>query len=459
MDPVVFWVVQALGVVTTLITVLSFSQREKWKMMLCLTATNISMIATYILCGSVLGGLLVTGAMVRTIVYFLYSRQNKKPEPIIMIMFELYYIIIAIIMLRNKFEVYELLMLVNLIVVTYTSWQNDVRILRLGYIFSSLLLIPYDALLGAYSTILSEVLMLGSVAFSLIKYAKVTHSSEDVAQRYFRANKNFWGSSVEVKDNYDTIFSTGVDRTPFYNFCILKNHDKIYDTILDIKKECQAKSVKEVAYLPFNAKIYDRLVSDANMLNIFFPIEFHDVWMRLIDGFNLNNTKCKLQNVEYKEVDESKIGDVIEVYLKGYREKTDTSEKSLTDEEKVLVENLKHRNLTDTIDGIKISAYVAYYQGVPISLVCMLSNNVEAFVTKVSTIPAFRRKHVASSLMQYAINKHRIKGIQEIILCTDKYSTNEKFYAFNSFVEFAQAFALNVADITKYQAFIDSRKI
>lgn len=89
----------------------------------------------------------------------------------------------------------------------------------------------------------------------------------------------------------------------------------------------------------------------------------------------------------------------------------------------------------------------------------MLSNKVEAFITKVSTIPIFKRKHIASSLMQYGISVLRKKGVQEIMLVTDKYSTNEKFYAFNNFVEFGQAFALDVTDITKYKGFIDNNKL
>ena len=449
-----FWLVQGLGLGVILCTVLSFWQKEKWKMMLCFATTNAFMIAIYILSGSLLGGLLVAGALIRTIVYFIYNKSNKRPEPIVMIMFEIYYVVISIILWNN---VFDLLMLINLVVVTYTSWQKDVRVLRFGYIFSSLLLIPYDILLGAYTTAVSEVIMLGSVVYSLIKYARVTKSSEDVAQRYFTANRHFWGSHVEKYQDFDMIISNTVDRTPFYNFGILKNHDKIYDTILEIKEKCKEEKVKEVAYVPFDANDYDKRASDAHMLQMFFPVVFNDVWMKLIDGFNLNNTKCKIQDVVYKEVDESCIDQIIDVYLRGYHAKTDVTK--LTENEKLQVENLKHLNLTDVIDGFKVTAYLAYYNENPVSLVVMLSNDVEAFITKVSTVPIFRRKHIASSLMQYGISKQRLKGIQEIILCTDKYSSNEKFYAFNSFVEFGQAFALDVTDISKYKDFIDNNTL
>ena len=177
----IFWIVQGLGGLIVILTLLSFIQKEKWKMMLCLAATNACMIAVYILSGSLLGGLLVAGALVRTVVYFFYNKANMRPEPIIMILFEIYYVVISIIFWNNLIDLF---MIINIALVTYTSWQKDVRVLRFGYIASSLLLIPYDILLGAYTTAASEVIMLVSVIYALIKYAKVTKNFEKVAQRY-----------------------------------------------------------------------------------------------------------------------------------------------------------------------------------------------------------------------------------------------------------------------------------
>ena len=110
-------------------------------------------------------------------------------------------------------------------------------------------------------------------------------------------------------------------------------------------------------------------------------------------------------------------------------------------------------------NGYKLTAYIAYYNGNPISMLCMLSNKIECFITKVATIPAFRRKHVASSLMQFAINMQRKEGIQDFILCTDKYSSNEKFYGFNNFVEFGQAFALDITDVNRYMKFLENKSL
>lgn len=449
-----FWIIQGLGLWATICTCMSFFQKEKWKMMVYLSVTNVLLIVTYILCGSLLGGMLCLGALVRTIVYLYFNKTNKKPGPIVLVMFEIYYLVMSIFMWKTPID---LLMIINLVVVTYTSWQDDVSVLRLGYVISSLLLICYDVALGAYMTAVSEVAMLVSVVVALLKYAKVTKSYHNVAQRYFVANQNFWGSSVEVGDNFDMVTST-VDSLPFYNFGILKNYSNLQDTIMEIKAKCEEKNVKDVAYLPFDAQKYNECESSAHMLNMFFPVEFHDVWMKLIDGFNLNNTKCRIKNVEYRQIDESGIEDMIEVYLKGYHSKNNME--NLSQNEKSQVENLKKIKL-NTMDenGYMISAFVAYFNGIPVSLCVFLSNKVEAFVTKVSTIPIFRRKHIASSLMQFGISALRKKGVQEIMLVTDKYSTQEKFYAFNNFVEFGQAFALDVTDVKKYENFTKNNKI
>ena len=295
-----FWVIQSIGIIAVLLTIFSFKQKEKWKMMVYLLLTNIIFITSYYFVGNFLGIWLVLGALVRTIVYFYYNHSNKKPEPLIMFLFELYYIIIAILNWSNSID---LLMVINLVVVTYTSWQDDVKILRFGYIFSSVLLIPYDIFYGLYTIAFSEILMLIITIITLIRYSKVTKTSYDVAQKYFTANKLFWGSNVIENEDYDLIISDKVDKTPFYNFGIIKSDDeKVCDVIVKIKKEMKKRKLKEIAYIPFDAKVYNKNTSLAYTLQMFFPIEFQDVWMKLIDGFNLNNTKCKIQNIVYKDL-------------------------------------------------------------------------------------------------------------------------------------------------------------
>ncbi len=453
MSTAVFWIVQALGLISVVFTSLSFIQKEKWKIMIFLSATNLLYIVIYLLSGSLTGCLLCAGALARTIVYFIYSKLNKKPEIIIMIMFEIYTVVMAIVAWQG---IVDLLMIVNLIVLTYTTWQNDIRLLRYSYVFSTLLLVPYDILLGAYTTVLSEVIMFGFVIYAIIKYSKSTKNAFQIAERYHAANRHFWGSVVQNFENFQLITSS-TDSSPYYNYCMLKNYNNTYDSILEIKKVCKQNNLKELVYIPFETRKVNESTSQANTLQLFFPTEFNDVWMKLADGLNLNSTKCKIKDVTFKSISESEIEDAVEVYLMGYCNKT--SKKALTENEKLQVENLRNANLTDFIDGYKTTIYIAYFHNKPVALVGTLSNKIETFVTKVSTIPRFRRNHIASGLIQFAIGDQRNNGVQDVMLVTDKNSIPEKFYAYNNFYEVGQAYALNVSDMKDYKKFVEKGKI
>lgn len=130
---------------------------------------NAVLTITYILTGSLSGGLVVLGALVRAFVYFLYSKFNKKPNVFIMLFFQVYSIVITAVFWQGYID---LLMLFNIIIVNYVNWQDNLMVYRGGHVTSALLLIPYDILLGAYTTGLTEVFIFISSLVALIKYRK-----------------------------------------------------------------------------------------------------------------------------------------------------------------------------------------------------------------------------------------------------------------------------------------------
>ena len=86
----------------------------------------------------------------------------------------------------------------------------------------------------------------------------------------------------------------------------------------------------------------------------------------------------------------------------------------------------------------------------------MLNNAIEAFITKIGTLPLFRQKNVATALLQFGITKQRAKAVQDIIIITDKHSVSEEFYKFNNFKEIGQGYAFDVSDISKYKDFVEN---
>ena len=450
-----FWIAQGVGLLTIIFTIISLLQKEKFKMMIWLSLTNVSMIAVYLLLGRLLGALLVCGALARTLIYFFFNVRNKQPDAIVPVLFGIYYIVISIVMWNSWID---LLMVLNVVLVTYVSWQNNPTVFRIGYIMSSLLLLPYDICVGAYAVAASELVLLIESCVGLPKFIKSNQMAKDIAQRYFAANKEFWGSEVTKCDGYDLVVSDSADKTIFYNMGIITNYDDMLGSIKKIKEELQKRGLPETAYIPFDPKAYDTLKDRAFVLQMFFPVVFQDTWMRLIDGYNLNDVRCKIKGINHKEVDENNADEIISTYIMGYHAKANMDD--LSDNEKLQVEHLKKVDFSDKVEnGFTTHAYMSYYKNKPVALVCLLSNGHDGYITKVCTLPAFRRKHIASSLMQYAINDQRKKGVYNLVLVTDKYSTNEKFYSYNSFVEFAQGFAFDVSDTSKYEHFVETDEV
>ena len=426
-----FWVVQSLGVIVCVLTLSMMFQKEKYKTMLFSALTNLVLVPTYILSGSLVAGLLVAGAFLRTVIYMIYNKLNRRADSLCLVFFGVYYLAISIIFWRSFVDV---LMVANLVVVSFTTWQEGGRVMNIGFIVSSLLLCPFDILIGAYTSAVSEIIMLVGAIVFFCNYKDI--KAKDVAQSYFSANKNFWDTNIENYQNFDLVYSN-MDKSKYYNYAIVKNFENMDETFNEIKKVCKSKKLASVAYLPFDNKKYNTDLYIANALESDYKVEFEDVWLKLIDGFNLNNTRCKLPDVEFCETKD--YSEVLDVYVKGY---IGTNWDNITNEQKATIEIFKTQNFVD--EKVKIDMFVARYRGEAVSLVVFLREKSRVFVTKVCTAVKYRRKHLASALIQHAIDVERKRGARTFVLVTDKNSVNEKFYHFNNFREFAMAFALNI---------------
>ncbi len=452
LDPTItFWLVQAIGFIQVIILSASFFFKVKWKMMLLLSISNILSILVLIFSGTLSGALMVIGATVRTIIYFVYSKLNRKPDILVVLLVLIYITVITIVFWSGPLD---LIMFFSLALITISTWQNNVTILRVSYLIDGLLLFPYYILLFAYTSAACNLISAISSLIALIKYSNTTANPIFISQRFINANKNLWGSNIYSFETFDLVASNNGDKTSHCNYCVLKDYNNVYSSIEKIKEECKNKNIKEVVYFPFNTRHYNNETSLANTLNMFFPIERNDVLMKLIYGFNMKNTKCMLKEVEFKEVDETKIFDIVELYIKCYFKKD--SEKELTKSQKAEIQNLKNINLTDEVNGYKFCAYVAYFKEKPIAFLIMLNNAIEAFITKIGTLPLFRQKNVATALLQFGITKQRAKAVQDIIIITDKHSVSEEFYKFNNFKEIGQGYAFDVSDISKYKDFVEN---
>ena len=434
-----FWIIQGLGIVVLILTVISFLQKEKYKMFICFSLTNAFLIPIYILSGSLLGGLLVAGAFIKSIFFAYSNAKNKRPSFEMLSVFITYYILIAIVIGGS---LKDMLLLSNLLVLSFTSWQNDLNLLRSGYVLSSILLAMYDILLGAYTAGLSEIVMFVMTLSLIFRHRKSVYT--DIAKKWYEMNRDFWKISICENDNY-LVVSSSIDDCAYYNVSLLRDY-KI------LKQEKNS-----LVYVSYDDKSFNKDLNDAYILQMCFPVVFKDTWMKLIDGFNMNNTKCKIQGVRLEKVGYNKIDDIIKVFVEGYLSKT--KKDKLTKNEKSIIEHLRHFDFSNDKLETKINAYVAYFNSQPVSMVFSLTKDRETFFAKVSTLPIFRRKHIASSLIQYAIKEERKKGTINFYIVTDADSSNDKFYNFNNFKEIGRGIAFDVSKMDVYNRYLETGNI
>lgn len=148
-------------------TVIGLFSKNKDRCMLFISIYNLLILLTYILMGLISGSVMVIIASCRSITFYIFSKKNIKPNLYVFLGFE----IVSIVALALSWEsALSIILLVNLVLTTFTSWQNNMTILRIGMAISGVLLIVYDICVGAYTLIISESIFLLSALLSIIKH-------------------------------------------------------------------------------------------------------------------------------------------------------------------------------------------------------------------------------------------------------------------------------------------------
>ena len=162
-----FFVIQFLGLIQLLVCVGAIFQKEKRKLLLLFSCSNICSIFICFLGHSIAGAALASISLLRTIIYYIYTNKNKKIPLLIFLTFTFIYIG-ATIATYNKWN--DLIMLFSSIVATYITYQPNMKILRIGYLFESSSLIIFNLTIKAFVSMLSETIFVISTISSIIKY-------------------------------------------------------------------------------------------------------------------------------------------------------------------------------------------------------------------------------------------------------------------------------------------------
>lgn len=428
-----FYIAQIVSVVTVITTAIGILQKEKYKTMLCFTIANISIMTTYFLLGRYLSIILVGMACLRTFVYYAFAVKNKQPNGYIMASFQVVCVITSILLWEDYLD---LLMLINLGLLTYTTWQDNMKVLRVGYIISSILLFVYNILVHAYVGAVSELIMFIASFVSFIRY-DVINKIDNIVLTFYKTISEMYKTKVRENSKYTQIISQYIDDV-YNNF--------IYVSKIEDFKEVVQQTNEQWLQVNRTPAYYVKTQNRENMHKIMDVIRenkllYHDVWMKLRSGYNTNFKHCMLENVICKPCGEKEKKDIIHIFDAGFVHQLGDGVYKY--EEDYL--NVFGKNINDLfLHENKIAPYMAYYNHQPIALLICYRNGTNGFLCQITTLLPYRRKGVASKLIRYAIAAERKLGMGDFYLVTEKYTGLEAFYMKNNFEEVAEGFCIGL---------------
>lgn len=157
-------IAQYISLAATVFIVLGILGKQKSTIMLWFSLYNVVILATYFMLGRYTGSILVFVTLIKSILFYILARKNIRPQIWILVLFEISYIVIPIFLWESATDI---ILIVNLLLVTYLCWQSNIKLLKFGYILSSILLITYDIIVGAYTAIIAEAVFLISTCISI----------------------------------------------------------------------------------------------------------------------------------------------------------------------------------------------------------------------------------------------------------------------------------------------------
>ena len=157
----------AFEILSSLTTVIGIFQKQKWKMMLWYTISNILTAIMYLAFSRYATMAICFVAAIRTIVYMVYAIKKLKPNWIWLIIFESVFILTTVFTWQDALD---LMPLFAMLLAGYGSWQDNQLVLRICYILNNSLYVAYKLIISAYISMSISIICLISTIFCLFYY-------------------------------------------------------------------------------------------------------------------------------------------------------------------------------------------------------------------------------------------------------------------------------------------------
>ncbi|MCL1964738.1 MAG: YgjV family protein [Firmicutes bacterium] len=154
---------QIIGVIVIIVFVIAPHMKTKPALLLCIVIGNLLTVIEFLLLGAMTEVAVISISTVRSIVFFLYSRSEKRAPAWVFLLF-------AGMQGGAVFVTWEnwvsLLMLFD-VVQTYGQWQTNMKILRISAIVTSVPIAVYNILVGGYTGAVNQCCQAVSASIAL----------------------------------------------------------------------------------------------------------------------------------------------------------------------------------------------------------------------------------------------------------------------------------------------------
>ena len=177
-----FILAQILGAIGLLGIVVGIQQKSKDKVLLIYLIVNVIFTAQYFCLGAYVGAAIYIVNTIRTGVFYYYKKKDMKPSYWVLMLFIVSAIVSGAITWQN---IYSIIPVAVTVFYTYSIWQDNVKIIRIGTLTVAAGWLVYNLIVMAYSGAAAELVhfisaIVAMVRFDLLKKGNKESEVKDV---------------------------------------------------------------------------------------------------------------------------------------------------------------------------------------------------------------------------------------------------------------------------------------
>ena len=249
-----FILAQVVGLLSLIAYCASMQINNRIKLLILLTVVNLLNSIVYFLLSSVAGGIIALISVVRLIIFCYYAKHNKEC-PIYLLWFFICLDLIAGFVTFDYW--YDILCVMEAIVVTYGTFIKNMTITRICHLFSCIFMFTFNIFVYAYSNMLSEFIGLIFTFVGIMRLDILPKISPDVFEKNIIFATFVKKTNAVKKTNKQPPYSVNHYHTEV-SINNENNSDKNYDNNKDKENNKNYYSIKKENSTKNNQTIFEK---------------------------------------------------------------------------------------------------------------------------------------------------------------------------------------------------------